>query len=105
MAGTPSGHIEQLPSGSWRAKAYAGTDPLTGREFRLRRTCRTERAVWLAIALDLQHAVTQNVRFGIAGPALVGLVKRSGAFFRDAGDDEFAGLEAAFAGHGGQFVT
>jgi hypothetical protein len=23
---TPSGHIEQLPSGSWRAKVYAGTD-------------------------------------------------------------------------------
>ena len=38
-------------------------------------------------------------------PALVGLVRRLGALFRDAGDDEFAGLEAAFAGHGGQFVT
>jgi hypothetical protein len=38
-------------------------------------------------------------------PALVGLVRRFGALFRDAGDDEFAGLEAAFAGHGGQFVT
>ena len=37
-------------------------------------------------------------------PALVGLVRRFGAVFRTAGDDEFAGLEAAFAGHGGQFV-
>jgi integrase len=40
MASTPSGHIEQLPSGSWRAKVYAGTDPLTGREIRLCQTCR-----------------------------------------------------------------
>ena len=38
-------------------------------------------------------------------PALVGLVRRSGALVRDAGDNEFAGLEAAFTGHGGQFVT
>ncbi len=38
-------------------------------------------------------------------PALAGRVRRFGALFRDAGDDEFAGLEAAFAGHGGQFVT
>src|SRR6185312_15455873 len=37
--------------------------------------------------------------------ALVGLVRRPCALFGDAGDDEFAGLEAAFAGHGGQFVT
>jgi integrase len=39
----PSGHIEQLPSGSWRAKVYAGKDPLTGREIRFRKTCKTER--------------------------------------------------------------
>jgi hypothetical protein len=39
------------------------------------------------------------------GPALVGLVRRFGALVRDAGDDEFAGLETTFAGHGGQFVT
>lgn len=38
------GHIEQLPSGSWRVKVYGGTDPLKGREIRLRKTCRTERA-------------------------------------------------------------
>jgi hypothetical protein len=38
----PSGHIEQLPSGSWRAKVYAGKDRLTGREIRFRRTRRTE---------------------------------------------------------------
>ena len=38
----PSGHIEQLPSGSWRAKVYAGKDPLTGREIRFRKTRKTE---------------------------------------------------------------
>lgn len=42
MAITPSGHVEQLPSGSWRAKVYAGKEPLTGREIRFRRTCKTE---------------------------------------------------------------
>jgi hypothetical protein len=25
----PAGHLEQLPSGSWRVKVYTGTDPLT----------------------------------------------------------------------------
>jgi integrase len=42
MAHAPSGHIEQLPSGSWRAKVYAGKDPLTGREIRFRKTCKDE---------------------------------------------------------------
>jgi Bacterial regulatory proteins, gntR family len=42
MTHAPSGHIEQLPSGSWRAKVYAGKDPLTGREIRFRKTRRTE---------------------------------------------------------------
>jgi integrase len=42
MTHAPSGHIEQLPSGSWRAKVYAGTDPLTGREIRFRKTRKTE---------------------------------------------------------------
>ena len=42
MAYAPSGHIEQLPSGSWRAKVYAGKDPLSGREIRFRKTRKTE---------------------------------------------------------------
>ena len=42
MTHAPSGHIEQLPSGSWRAKVYAGKDPLSGREIRFRKTRRTE---------------------------------------------------------------
>jgi integrase len=42
MPSTPSGHIEQLPSGSWRSKVYAGTDPLTGREICFRKSRRSE---------------------------------------------------------------
>jgi integrase len=56
MASTPNGHIERLPSGSWRAKVYAGTDPLTGREIRLRRTCRTERAAQIELGKLLEQA-------------------------------------------------
>ena len=56
MAGTPTGHIEQLPSGSWRAKVYAGTDPLTGREIRFRRTCKTERAAQIELGKLLAMA-------------------------------------------------
>jgi hypothetical protein len=37
MTRTPSGHIEQLPSGSWRPKVYARKNPLTGREIRFRK--------------------------------------------------------------------
>ena len=41
MANTARGHIEQLPSGSFRVHVYAGTDPVTGRPRRLRETCPT----------------------------------------------------------------
>jgi hypothetical protein len=50
------GHIEQLPSGSWRVKVYGGTDPLTGREIRLRKTCKTERAALIELAKLLEQA-------------------------------------------------
>jgi integrase len=53
---TPSGHIEQLPSGSWRAKVYAGTDPLTGREIRFRKTCKTERSAQIELGKLLELA-------------------------------------------------
>ena len=42
MANTARGHIEQLPSGSFRVHVYAGTDPVTGRQRRLRETCPDE---------------------------------------------------------------
>jgi integrase len=49
-----------LPSGSWLAKVYAGTDPLTGREIRFRKTCKTERAA--RIELGNLLAMAQALR-------------------------------------------
>ena len=34
----PRGHIETLPSGKFRATVYAGLDPLTGGDLRLKET-------------------------------------------------------------------
>jgi integrase len=56
MARGPAGHIERLPSGSWRVKVYAGTDPPTGREFRLRKTCKTEQAAQIELSKLLEQA-------------------------------------------------
>jgi integrase len=50
------GHIEQLPSGSWRVKVYGGTDPLTVREIRLRKTCKTERVAQIELGRLLEQA-------------------------------------------------
>ena len=36
------GCVEQLPSGSWRARVYAGIDPITEREIRLKATANTD---------------------------------------------------------------
>jgi hypothetical protein len=57
LASGPAGHIERLPSGSWHVKVYAGADPLTGREIRLRRTCKTERAAQIELGKLLAQAV------------------------------------------------
>jgi DNA-binding transcriptional regulator YhcF (GntR family) len=37
-------------------KVYAGTDPLTGREIRFRKTCKTERAAQIELGKLLEHA-------------------------------------------------
>jgi hypothetical protein len=42
MPSTVKGHVELLPSGNYRVRVYAGTDPVTGRERRLKRTVKTE---------------------------------------------------------------
>ena len=42
MAKTARGHIEQLPSGSFRVHVYAGSDPVTGKPRRLKQTCPDE---------------------------------------------------------------
>jgi integrase len=56
MARTRSGYIQQLPSGAFRVSVYAGTDPLTGRQVRLRRTCGTERAAQIELGKLLEQA-------------------------------------------------
>ena len=54
--GAQSGHIDRLPSRSWRAKVYAGTDPVTGREIRFRKTCKTEWAAQIELGKLLAQA-------------------------------------------------
>ncbi|MDP9221877.1 MAG: site-specific integrase, partial [Actinomycetota bacterium] len=49
------GQVEQLPSGSWRALVYAGADPLTGKERRLRETAPTYEAAQVALTKLLRQ--------------------------------------------------
>src|SRR6266536_81780 len=55
----PRGHIEELPSGSFRAVVSAGSDPLTGRERRLRETAKTYGAAEVALT-RLQAQVDED---------------------------------------------
>ena len=55
----PRGHIETLPSGRFRALVYAGIDPLTGAEHRLRETCDTWEQAQLTLT-RLQSQVDEN---------------------------------------------
>ena len=45
-----------MPSSPWRVKVYGETDPLTGREIRLRKTCKTERAAQIELGRLLEQA-------------------------------------------------
>jgi integrase len=56
MARAASGHLEQLPSGSYRVHVYAGTDPLTGRELRHRQTVKTEEQAQILLGKLLAQA-------------------------------------------------
>ena len=56
MATTARGHIEQLPSGSFRVHVYAGTDPVTGRPRRLKQTCPDEASAAAALGRLLAQA-------------------------------------------------
>jgi hypothetical protein len=56
MTRAPSGHLEQLPSGSFRVHVYAGTDPLTGRELRHRQTVKTEEQARIVLGRLLERA-------------------------------------------------
>ena len=56
MATTARGHIEQLPSGSFRVSVYAGTDPVTGKPRRLKQTCSDEASAAAALGKLLGQA-------------------------------------------------
>lgn len=56
MARTSKGHIQRLPSGSFRVKVYAGIDPVTGKERLLRQTCPDEASAHVALGRLLAEA-------------------------------------------------
>ena len=56
MATIARGHIEQLPSGSFRVHVYAGTDPVTGKPRRLKQTCPDEASAAAALGKLLAQA-------------------------------------------------
>jgi hypothetical protein len=56
MARVAKGCVEQLPSGSWRARVYAGVDPITKREIRLKATARTEQQAHIELGRLLKEA-------------------------------------------------
>jgi hypothetical protein len=56
MAKTHKGHIQRLPSGSFRVKVYAGTDPVTAKERLLRQTCPDEASAYIALGRLLAEA-------------------------------------------------
>src|SRR5215467_5771767 len=55
MAPKRPGHIERLPSGSYRVIVYAGTDPLTGRRLRFRQTVKTEEQAHILLGKMLEQ--------------------------------------------------
>jgi DNA-binding transcriptional regulator YhcF (GntR family) len=56
MADAGTGHIERLPSGSYRIHVYAGTDPLTGRAIRHRQTAKTQQQARIVLGRLLEQA-------------------------------------------------
>jgi len=56
MAKTKSGYIQRLPSGAFRVSVYAGTDPVTGKQRRLRETCPDEATATAALGRLLKQA-------------------------------------------------
>jgi integrase len=55
------GHIERLPSGSYRVHVFAGRDPVTGKPRRLRRTVRTETQAASDLAKLLRAAEADRI--------------------------------------------
>src|SRR5215813_12712314 len=56
MPKAAKGHIEQLPSGSFRVSVYGGIDPLTRQEIRLRSTARDELQAQIELGRLLKEA-------------------------------------------------
>ena len=56
MPRVAKGHVEQLPSESWRARVYAGVDPITQREIRLKATAKTEQQAYIELGRLLKQA-------------------------------------------------
>ena len=56
MVATQRGHIERLPSGSYRVHVYAGIDLVTGQPRRLRQTCPDEPSAVIALGTLLRQA-------------------------------------------------
>jgi integrase len=61
MAKTRGGYIQRLPSGAFRVRVYAGTDPVTGKQRRLRETCPDEAAATAALGTMLRQAQSHQV--------------------------------------------
>ena len=60
MATTGKGHIELLPSGSYRVQVYFGIDPVTGKARRVKRTVKIEAKAAAELANLLRAAEAEN---------------------------------------------
>jgi len=60
MVSARPGHIERLPSGSYRVIVYAGTDPLTGRRLRFRQTVKTEEQAQILLGKLLEQVAERG---------------------------------------------
>ena len=56
MPRATKGHLEQLPSGSFRVSVYGGIDPLTRQEIRLRSTVKDELQAQIELGRLLKEA-------------------------------------------------
>ncbi len=56
MSPAAIGHLERLPSGSYRVHVYAGTDPLSGRTIRHRQTVKTAEEARIALGRLIELA-------------------------------------------------
>ena len=59
MTGAATGHLERLPSGSYRVHVYAGTDPLTGRAIRHRQTVKTQQQARIVLRRLLEQVTVR----------------------------------------------